>query len=151
MPGFEIIENSERDLSRYRKLPKEPSVDNEKKHNLSDKEIDLANNIVKQGASIINKGLDIVGTKIKEREERLTVAEKANASAIISKADAESFVAKSDAMGRRDKQYGDQVITILQMGYDNADNVGKDNAANMTIQGLKTLSKNPNTEENNAD
>ena len=54
-------------------------------------------------------------------------------------------------MGRRDKQYGDQVITILQMGYDNADNVGKDNAANMTIQGLKTLSKNPNTEENNAD
>lgn len=151
MPGFEIIENSERDLSRYRKLPKEPSVDNEKKHNLSDKEIDLANNIVTKGASIINKGLDIVGTKVKEREERLTVAEKANASAIISKADAESFVAKSDAMGRRDKQYGDQVITILQMGYDNADNVGKDNAANMTIQGLKTLSKNPNTEENNAD
>lgn len=151
MPGFEIIENSERDLSRYRKLPKEPSVDNEKKHNLSDKEIDLANNIVTKGASIINKGLDIVGTKVKEREERLTVAEKANASAIISKADAESFVAKSDAMGRRDKQYGDQVITILQMGYDNADNVGKDNAANMTIQGLKTLSKNPNTEENNVD
>ena len=151
MPGFEIIENSERDLSRYRKLPKEPSVDNEKKQKLSDKEIDLANNIVSKGASIINKSLDIANTKIKSDAAGKLALDKANASAIISKAESDSFVVKSDALGRREKQYGDQVITILQMGYDNADNVGKDNAANMTIQGLKTLSKNPNTEENDAD
>lgn len=151
MPGFEIIEDSERDLSRYRKLPKEPSVDNEKKHELSDKEIDLANNIIKKGASIISKGLDIAGTKIKSEAEGQLAFDKANAFEIRSKADSENFVAKSDAIGRREKQRGDQIIEILQMGYDNADKVGAENSVKMTSDGLKRLDIQSDTEENNED
>ena len=39
MPGFEIIENSERDLSRYRKLSEEPSANNENNSNITEKKL----------------------------------------------------------------------------------------------------------------
>ena len=139
MPGFEIIENSERDLSRYRKLPKEPSVDNEKKHNLSDKEIDLANNIVSQGASIINKSLDIVGTVAKTRAEGQAALDKAEATKIEYEAEAKSFVDRTEVIIKREKQRGEQVSENLERILDKVETLNGNEAVSLAENTFKAL------------
>lgn len=151
MPGFEIIEDSERDLSRYRKLPEEPSANNENNSNITEKKIDLMTNIVSQGASIINKGLDIASTVAKNRAEGQAALDKAEAAKIKYEADANNFVVKNNSMMEREKQRGEQVIELVRMGYDNAEKVGAENSVKITTEGLKALDVNPGIEENNAD
>ncbi|MCI6186666.1 MAG: hypothetical protein MR739_05770 [Spirochaetia bacterium] len=139
MPGFEIIENSERDLSRYRKLSEEPSANNENNSNITEKKIDLMTNIVSQGASIINKGLDIASTVAKTRAEGQAALDKAKAAKIEYESDAKNFVEKTEVIIKREKQRGEQVSENLERILDKVESLNGNDAVNLAEKTFNAL------------
>lgn len=136
MPGFEIVEDSDRDLSRFKTLPKESTEDkSQNKDHLNNKEIDMVNTIVKQGASIVNKSLDIAV----KRAEGKNALDKAEAKKIELEADSKNFREKQEVLMEREEKMGNRVQKQLETVLDKVETLNGQEAGDILDKTLESL------------